>query len=158
MGVLRSRWNAFAVGGPGLAVFLVVTSLNVAVLRATSFAAQQADTWTAPSDAKTVKNPVRTTTQSLKEASELFQHNCASCHGAKGAGDGVLAKALVTKPANFTEARRMNRETDGELYWKITNGRAPMPGWMQLPEHQRWELVNYIRTLARRGVSQRKKD
>jgi mono/diheme cytochrome c family protein len=64
---------------------------------------------------------------------------------------------LTTKPANFAVAGRINKETDGELFWKITNGRPPMPPWQQLPAEQRWELVNYLRTLARRGVPPEKK-
>ena len=43
----------------------------------------------------------------------------------------------------------MRRATDGELFWKITTGRAPMPSWEdKLSEVQRWQLVNYLRLLA----------
>ena len=31
----------------------------------------------------------------------VYATNCATCHGAKGAGDGVAAAALNPKPANF---------------------------------------------------------
>ena len=40
-------------------------------------------------------------------------------------------------------------DTDGELFWKITNGRGSMPAWRQLPETERWQIVNYIRTLKK---------
>jgi hypothetical protein len=42
----------------------------------------------------------------------------------------------------------MSAETDGEVFWKISTGRPPMPTWQTLTETQRWELVNYIRTFA----------
>jgi mono/diheme cytochrome c family protein len=40
-------------------------------------------------------------------------------------------------------------ETDGELFWKISTGRGAMPPWKHLPEKDRWEIVNYIRTLKK---------
>ena len=40
-------------------------------------------------------------------------------------------------------------ETDGELFYKISTGRAPMPaGEKLMTEEQRWQVINYIRTLA----------
>ncbi len=39
--------------------------------------------------------------------------------------------------------------TDGELFWKISEGRSPMLSWKgSLTETQRWELVDYIKTLG----------
>ena len=56
---------------------------------------------------------------------------------------------LPKKAANFTDAKAMAEMTDGELFWKMNTGRAPMPAWNDLlPLEQRWELVNYIRTFA----------
>ena len=51
------------------------------------------------------------------------------CHGEKGMGDGPGAKTIKVKPANFTDAKMMGAETDGSLFWKMTNGRGPMPSW-----------------------------
>jgi mono/diheme cytochrome c family protein len=158
MSVSRRRRNAIVLGWAALPIFVIALLLNAAVSRGNTAAAQQSDAWTAPATAKSLKNPVRTTPQGVQEAGELFQQICATCHGARGAGDGVLGKSLTPKPANLTDARRMNRATDGELYWKITNGRGPMPSWQQLPEKQRWELVNYLRTLAPRGSPPAKRD
>ena len=45
----------------------------------------------------------------------------------------------------------MWQETDGELFWKISEGKTPMPGFgKEFSETDRWLLVNYIRTLAPR--------
>ena len=42
----------------------------------------------------------------------------------------------------------MAAETDGSLFWKMTNGRGPMPSWKDtLTDKERWELVGYIRKL-----------
>ncbi|MGB7284494.1 MAG: cytochrome c [Candidatus Acidiferrum sp.] len=158
MNGLRRKRNLLVFGWTGLAVFTAALTLDLVVSRATSAAARQDIAWTVPTGAKAVKNPVRVTPEGLKEAGEMFQQVCSSCHGPKGAGDGPAANALKPKPANFTDARRMNRETDGALFWKISNGRGPMPSWQQIPEKQRWELVNYLRTLASKGNSPRRSD
>jgi mono/diheme cytochrome c family protein len=106
--------------------------------------------WVAPDDAKKVKNPVPSTPESLAAAQDLFTDNCVLCHGEKGMGDGPGAKAIKVKPANFTDAKMMAAETDGSLFWKMTNGRGPMPSWKDtLSDKERWELVDYIRKLTK---------
>jgi mono/diheme cytochrome c family protein len=138
-------------------VAFVAAALSPLMLSSFVSADPQAKAWVAPASAKVRKNPVRPTPEGLKEAADLFQQVCSSCHGPTGAGDGVLAKALTPKPANFTDGKTISRAADGELFWKITNGRNPMPSWQQLPEKQRWELVNYLRTLTAKGNTTRKK-
>jgi mono/diheme cytochrome c family protein len=105
--------------------------------------------WNAPEAAKKVANPIKPSPEGLKIGARLFKENCSACHGATGAGNGPLAKALDDKPTNFTNAKAMKTVTDGELFWKMTNGRLPMPSWAQLSDKQRWELVDYLRTLAK---------
>jgi len=100
--------------------------------------------WKAPADAKTLKNPV----QGIGDAKNLIAMNCAACHGSSGRGDGVAAAALQPKPMDWSSAA-VQSDTDGQLFWKITNGRGSMPAWRQLPETQRWQIVNYIRTLKK---------
>ena len=104
--------------------------------------------WVAPDEARKVENPIKPTPETLAEAAHLYKLNCAGCHGLKGDGNGAAASGLPKKPANFTEAKMMSEATDGELFWKITTGRPPMPTWQSLPEAQRWELVNYLRTFS----------
>lgn len=99
--------------------------------------------WKAPADAKAMKNPVK----GVGNAQKTVETNCVTCHGPKGKGDGVAAAALPPpKPADWTSAK-VQSETDGELFWKISNGRGAMPPWKSLPEKDRWEVVNHIRTL-----------
>ena len=99
--------------------------------------------WGAPPEAKSLKNPVK----GVGDAKKLVDTNCVTCHGASGHGDGPAAAALPTpKPANWT-SDAVQKQSDGEIFWKITNGRGAMPPWKHLPEKERWEIVNYIRTL-----------
>lgn len=98
--------------------------------------------WGAPAEAKNLKNPVK----GVGAAKKSVETNCATCHGS-GKGDGPAAAALPPpKPANWT-GDAVQKQTDGEIFWKISNGRGSMPPWKHLPEKERWELVNYIRTL-----------
>ena len=106
--------------------------------------------WVAPEDARKVKNPIPATPETLTAAESLFTDNCVLCHGMKGLGDGPGAKAIKVKPANFTDKKLMGAETDGALFWKMSEGRGPMPPWKDdLSEKERWELVNYIRKLGK---------
>jgi len=127
---------------------LLLISPGPAVLRAQS-KKPVVPPWIAPEAAKNVQNPVKPSPQGLKIAARLFKENCAACHGAAGAGNGPLAKTLVDKPMNFTDAKAMKAVSDGELFWKITSGRLPMPSWAQFSDIQRWELVIYVRTLGK---------
>jgi mono/diheme cytochrome c family protein len=104
--------------------------------------------WVAPEDARKVKNPVPATPDNLAAGAQTYTDNCMLCHGEKGMGDGPGAKTIKVKPANFTDAKLMNAETDGSLFWKMSQGRGPMPSWKDdLSDTERWQLVNYIRKL-----------
>jgi mono/diheme cytochrome c family protein len=106
--------------------------------------------WVAPDDAKKVKNPIPPTAETLAAAEQLFSDNCVLCHGEKGTGDGPGAKTIKVKPANFTDPKLQASETDGALFWKMSNGRGPMPAWKdELTEEERWKLVGYIRKLGK---------
>jgi mono/diheme cytochrome c family protein len=106
--------------------------------------------WVAPDDAKKVKNPIPPTQETLAAAQQLFTDNCVLCHGEKGLGDGPGAKTIKVKPANFTDPKLQASETDGSLFWKMTNGRGPMPSWKEdLTDQERWQLVGFIRKLGK---------
>jgi mono/diheme cytochrome c family protein len=106
--------------------------------------------WIAPDDAKKVKNPMPSNAENLAAGEQLFSDNCVLCHGEKGMGDGPGAKTIKVKPANFTDPKVQSSETDGALFWKMSNGRGPMPAWKDvLTDEERWKLVNYIRKLGK---------
>ena len=108
--------------------------------------------WKAPESAAQIKNPVKPMPEGLKAAGLLYRQDCAICHGKTGASNGPAAGSLPEKPANFRNVRMMQKASDGELFWKMSTGRPPMPSWQdKLSETERWQLVNYLRTLTRRG-------
>lgn len=111
--------------------------------------------WTVPDSARTMQNPYPATVESLNEGSEIYVKRCKDCHGVNGDGTGERADQLSAMPSDFTDAREMSRATDGELFWKITHGRRPMPAFEdKLTDKQRWELVDYIRTFAKKAAAQ----
>jgi len=102
--------------------------------------------WVAPAGEKAKKNPLPADKKVVEQGEKLAKVNCVSCHGAKGKGDGAAAAALNPKPADWT-SKRVRDETDGEIFWKISNGRGAMPPWKHLPENDRWALIRYLRSL-----------
>jgi mono/diheme cytochrome c family protein len=106
--------------------------------------------WVAPDTAKQVKNPIPVNPETLAAGAQLYHENCAPCHGETGKGDGDTGKILKKKPANFTDEKLLSEETDGSLFWKMGEGRGPMPSWKdELSDKERWQLVIYIRKLTK---------
>ncbi|HEY7870230.1 MAG TPA: cytochrome c [Methylomirabilota bacterium] len=127
-------------------VLTVVLALLAWGPRPTEVVAQTTP-WAAPASEKAKKNPTPADKKTVDQGEKVAKINCVSCHGNKGKGDGPASVALNPKPADWT-SKKVQDEPDGELFWKITNGRGPMPAWRHLPENDRWAVVRYIRTLA----------
>lgn len=107
------------------------------------------EVWKAPASAKKMLNPVKDIEKATKDGKKLFTNMCVICHGTKGHGDGVAGMALNPRPASLNTAL-VQDQTDGEIFWKITEGRPPMATYKEiLTVHQRWQLVNYIRTFKK---------
>ncbi len=106
--------------------------------------------WKAPAKERKVKNPVPSSPESRSRGQNIYVAKCASCHGMKGDGQGEMAKALDPHPSNFTDRHMMKEMTDGEIFWKMTTGKGPMPSFQkELTEKERWDLVNYLRSLVK---------
>jgi len=138
----NSLWVAGALG--------ICAILGLSFAFAGRAAADAYTPWVAPAEARKVKNPYPATPENLADGEKIFRANCVLCHGEKGEGDGIGGQALPVKPANFTDAKLMSVETDGSLFWKISEGRLPMLTWKAiLTEKERWQVVDYLRKLTR---------
>jgi putative copper resistance protein D len=84
---------------------------------------------------------------SIAAGAALYARECATCHGASGAGDGPAARAFSPPPPDL-RARHTALHTAGDLYWWITHGRRAMPAFGHLEPEQRWGLVNFLRALG----------
>jgi mono/diheme cytochrome c family protein len=127
---------------------IVALAVTVAAGLAVGTEVRAQGAWVAPPESKNVKNPVAKSDAVVASAKKLFEVNCVACHGAKGMGDGPAAASLPVKPANWTSAATQGM-TDGEIFWKITNGRGPMPPWKHIAEKDRWAFVHFIRTFKK---------
>lgn len=130
-------------GGPAA----LVTALALMVAMAAGGIAGAQGAWTAPVSEKTRKNPFSADRKALDLGEKLARVNCEPCHGLRFKGDGPAAMALNPKPADWTSAR-VQGQTDGELFWKISMGRGAMPSWKHLREDERWAIIRFIRSLG----------
>lgn len=120
-----------------------------------SSAAPGSDKWVAPPNANAKANPLPASATSNGLGEKLYFRECLSCHGKKGAGDGPKAGELTVAPGNLTTSDFQN-QSDGALFWKISNGRKPMPSFKTaFSEEERWQMVNYLRTLGGRSAISR---
>lgn len=98
-------------------------------------------------------NPVPADEVSIERGRVLYQINCAQCHGPNGEGNGIIGGALVNPPANLT-SDVVQSKADGALFLTISNGILGADGQIRMPAlnenltvRDRWDVVNYIRTL-----------
>jgi mono/diheme cytochrome c family protein len=95
------------------------------------------------------ENPVEADEASIQRGAELYAINCQMCHGQTAEGNGPIGPFLANKPANLTSPV-VQAKSDGSIFLTITNGvEGKMPPMNEnLPVPERWDLVNYIRTLT----------
>lgn len=130
------------------ATFLLVLAVVAAAI-VYSAANKAPWSWPVPEEAKQLQNPVQSSVAALNAAREVYGDKCAHCHGDSGKGDGRDANRYDPAPTDFTDAKRMSGASDGELFYKISEGKKPMPVFKnKLSEEQRWELVLLIRSFA----------
>ncbi|HLJ60877.1 MAG TPA: cytochrome c [bacterium] len=110
-----------------------------------------------PAEYASMKDPLTATPANLSSAKQLFNANCAPCHGAAGAGDGPAASALNPKPADFRTPIHA-KLPDGYYFWRVTKGGSvppfsaagsAMPPWEgSLTPQQRWLLILYVKSFS----------
>jgi mono/diheme cytochrome c family protein len=98
------------------------------------------------------RRPRAPTGEDLERGRALFEGHCASCHGARGAGDGEAGAGLSPPPANIAFATGRPMVTDGYLFWTLAEGGAPVGSAMPpfkdlLSEDEIWQLIAHLREL-----------
>jgi len=121
-------------------ILILLLLVNSLVLFATDF-----PEWLVPDDAKEVTNPLDDTKKIIDQGEVLFKTQCVACHGAGAKGDGVIPSANLT-------SKKFLDQTDGEIHYKIVNGRGVMPAFKALPDNDVWKIIYYIRSLT--GVTE----
>ena len=112
------------------------------------FASQEEGVWDVPAEAKAVPNPVENTPEAVAAGGELFKKHCVMCHGEAAKGDGPATQFIKPVPPDISTTAAKERMTDGEIFYKMTNGKRPMPPMnRKMSEEERWQVVHYLRTL-----------
>lgn len=125
---------------------LLIVLIHISTFRVYS----QDKNWIAPKSSNSLVNPLKGDENATLEGKKIYTQVCVICHGLQGKGNGGAGVALNPKPANFLAITVMN-ETDGAIFWKLTEGKPPMASYKDmLKENQRWQLVNYIRKLEKK--------
>jgi mono/diheme cytochrome c family protein len=97
--------------------------------------------WLVPAEEAALANPSAYTLENIKSGKAIYTLNCKSCHGDPGKNNPL---ALVPLPVDIA-SERMQANTEGELFYKISNGKGVMPPFQStLSEADRWMLVNLI--------------
>jgi len=108
--------------------------------------------------AKTLKNPVAPTPQSIAAGQKTYRMYCRLCHGATGKGDGPQAPK-DTHPSDLTDDKWDHGSTDAEIYAAIRDGIGPkfdMKGFRsKLTDQEMWNVVNYLRSIGPKSTTSR---
>ena len=93
-------------------------------------------------------DPVPASEDSISAGAQLFEANCAACHGADARGGGPQAGSTPVRPPSLVSGHS-GEHSDTELFTVISEGLpGGMPAWSdRLSETERWHLVNYLRSL-----------
>jgi mono/diheme cytochrome c family protein len=109
----------------------------------------------APEEYYSRSNPLAANPAHVAAGRRLYEKDanpgCQICHGIKGDGMGPLSAQFDPPPRNFACAQTVKGIPDGQLFWIIQNGSpgTSMPGFKALREEQIWQLVMYLRVLAK---------
>jgi mono/diheme cytochrome c family protein len=100
------------------------------------------------------KNPIKATPENLAEAKRFFGYDCAMCHGTTGDGQGDLAASIGLKMNDWRDSSKLEAMSDGEIFELIRKGKGRMVGEAdRYPAGTVWELVNYVRTFAKKETA-----
>ena len=106
-----------------------------------------------------LKNPLPPGGETAAAGRRVFLSYCASCHGQKADGRGLLAPNLVPAPRNLVAITSWGEKpfieylSDARVYDSVTNGvpGTSMQPWIGvLTDAERWQAISYLRTAGNR--------
>ncbi len=99
--------------------------------------------WIVPDDKKGKLSTFQFDDNTRKAGEKLYSVNCMSCHGAPGKGN--FLKMVPPPPDPATDMIQKN--SDGELFYKLTNGRGQMPSFKNaLSSDEIWHVISFVRS------------
>jgi len=99
--------------------------------------------WTVPDDKKGKLSTFQFDDNTRKAGEKIYSVNCMSCHGTPGKGNYLK---LVPPPGD-PATDKIQRNSDGEIFYKVTNGRGQMPSFKNaLESDEIWHVISYLRS------------
>ena len=87
---------------------------------------------------------------SLSRGAEVYQAECASCHGSLGRADGPASRAMTPPPTNLADAAALQARSPLDFYRRISlgvGGTAMPPYEHRLSDSDRWAVASYASLL-----------
>lgn len=81
---------------------------------------------------------------------EIYQEDCAACHGPAGMGDGEMGPQLEFEPAALADPQLARLASPSDWYKVVTQGRMSrfMPPFRSLSDEARWDVVAFSLSLS----------
>jgi cbb3-type cytochrome c oxidase subunit III len=103
-------------------------------------------------EAAKLKNPVAASPESVAAGKTLFTKTCAPCHGVNATGGS--GNDISPPSPDLTDAEWQHGGTDGEIFTNIKEGIPPDlnmgPFGERLKDNDIWNIVNYLRSIAKK--------
>jgi mono/diheme cytochrome c family protein len=102
------------------------------------------------------KNPVKPSPEGLAAARKVYGYDCSMCHGTKGDGKGDVVESMKLTMHDWADPASLAGKTDGEIFYIVTKGKGKMMGeGDRMTEAMRWNLVNLVRTYAKKDAGEK---
>jgi mono/diheme cytochrome c family protein len=99
--------------------------------------------WSVPENRKGRLSPFKFTDQTRENGAKAYSVYCASCHGAPGRGN--IINLVPPPPDPATD--KFQKNSDGEIFFKITEGRQQMPSFRNvLISDEIWDIISFLRS------------
>jgi high-affinity iron transporter len=87
------------------------------------------------------------TPQLMQTGKQVYDLQCAACHGATGQGDGPVAFAVKPPPRNLVKDVFKAGDTVEQIFKTVSDGlpNTKMVGYPSIKEVDRWALAYYVR-------------
>jgi len=107
--------------------------------------------WVVPAERKGRLSTFSFDDNTRKAGEKIYTTNCMSCHGTPGKGN---FQNLVPPPGD-PATEKIQRNSDGEIFYKVTTGRGPMPSFRSvLSTNDIWNVISFVRSFNKNYIQQ----
>lgn len=102
-----------------------------------------------PEEYNALVNPIAADEASLKEGERLYGIYCDTCHGKSGSSGEKVTEKFEVRPTILSSQKVIERYTDGGHFYLIktgVDGTNMRPFW-ELNDEEKWNIINYLKTL-----------